>query len=323
MGSTTSKLQWDPCICGIIMESYRFQTGGCWPAALRALLRLGFLPERPQKEAAVCSLGSVKNINQHSLYQRRKIKEISGNMGELREGVQELQLSSIVKVLKMFWRCWSRVMSRTEAMPSYFRGRPRPIQTVRCLRCLQAAHSCTLLGSSLHWSIALNEVLVLCEEYQAKTLFLSLPPATYYDQLRPKHWYHKNWRRERCNVNVHVNVTVHVYVHHVVVIIVAACVLVCLFGWLFVVGCWLSFVVGFWLLVVGCCLLLLLLLLLLVVVVVVVVVVVLFDCEYSYDLWHYSYSLTFLKFTLALSTYRYVDMSYRQRVCLCLCVILS
>ena len=58
--------------------------------------------------------------------------------------------------------------------------------------------------------------------------------------------------------------------------------LVCLFGWLFVVGCWLSFVVGFWLLVVGCCLLLLLL----VVVVVVVVVVVLFDCEYTYDIIH-------------------------------------
>ena len=256
MGSTTSKLQWDPCICGIIMESYRFQTGGCWPAALRALLRLGFLPERPQKEAAVCSLGSVKNINQHSLYQRRKIKEISGNMGELREGVQELQLSSIVKVLKMFWRCWSRVMSRTEAMPSYFRGRPRPIQTVRCLRCLQAAHSCTLLGSSLHWSIALNEVLVLCEEYQAKTLFLSLPPATYYDQLRPKHWYHKNWRRERDAMLMFMLMLLFMsmFIMLLLLLLLLVCLCACLLVRL-VVCCWLLVVVCCWFLVVGCWLL--------------------------------------------------------------------
>ena len=61
------------------MEAYRFQTGGCWPAALRALLRLGFLPERPRKEAAVCSLGSVKIINQHSFIPEKE------NQGNIRE----------------------------------------------------------------------------------------------------------------------------------------------------------------------------------------------------------------------------------------------
>lgn len=89
------------------MEAYRFQTGGCWPAALRALLRLGFLPERPRKEAAVCSLGSVKIINQHSLYQRRKIKEISGNMeyGGIARGSSRVAVvincQSVEDVLKM------------------------------------------------------------------------------------------------------------------------------------------------------------------------------------------------------------------------------